>query len=64
MEQTDGQNYLCIYVFRQVGEGTGGPNPLKGRQRTCDSSGVYGCPWAAVIAYYQAIRMLVCPPIS
>ena len=22
------------------------------------------CPWAAVIAYHQAIRMLVCPPIS
>ena len=22
------------------------------------------CPWAAVIAYHQAIRLLVCPPIS
>ena len=22
-----------------------------------------GCPWAAVIAYHQAIRQIVCPPI-
>ena len=27
---------------RRVSEVTGGPNPLKGRQRTCDSSGVAG----------------------
>ena len=32
-------------MFRRVSEGTGGPlkgRPLKGRQRTCDSSGVAG----------------------
>ena len=34
-------NNTCV-VFRRVSEVTGGPNPLKGRQRTCDSSGVAG----------------------
>ena len=34
-------NNACV-VFRRVSEVTGGPNPLKGRQRACDSSGVAG----------------------
>ena len=34
-------NNTCV-VFRRVSEVTGGPNPLTGRQRTCDSSGVAG----------------------
>ena len=34
-------NNACV-VFRRVSEVTGGPNSLKGQQRTCDSSGVAG----------------------
>lgn len=30
------------------------------QKRTCDVSGLAGCPWAAAIAYYQATRMIVC----
>ncbi|GBP52883.1 hypothetical protein EVAR_47538_1 [Eumeta japonica] len=32
----------------------------KGRQHTSDSSGVAGCPWAAVVVYYPMTRFLVC----
>ena len=40
------------------------PKPLKRAATHLWLLWCCGCPWAAVIAYHQPIRQLVCPPIS
>ena len=54
---TENRRETMLVLFCRVNEVTGDPNPLKGRQRTCDSSGVAGIRgWRRSLTIRRLVR--------